>query len=196
MIATALILLTVVSFMAACGGKNAGGGKRITFMYSGDTVQMERYKTLIDSYNATAGKEAGITVVASPKPSGLESLLPSQLPSDSSPDVVALWDRNFKLYIEYYQDLTDYINEETISAVYPNSINRYRYNPATTTSNPEDPLYGVTMYNDATVLYYTVDESMLRFWNDENKFQSEPGKFHLYTGYADHLLLKQDFTLR
>ncbi len=43
---------------------------------------------------------------------------------------------------------------------------------------------------------FTVDEPMLRFWNSENEFVSEPGQFHLYTGYADHLLLKREFYLR
>ena len=34
---------------------------------------------------------------------------------------------------------------------------------------------------------FTVKEEMLRFWNNENKFVSEPGMFELSTGYADHL---------
>ncbi len=43
---------------------------------------------------------------------------------------------------------------------------------------------------------FTIDEPMLCFWNSENRFVSEPGKFRLYTGYADHLLLKQNLQLR
>ncbi len=34
---------------------------------------------------------------------------------------------------------------------------------------------------------FTIKEEMLRFWNNENKFESEAGEFHISTGYADHL---------
>ncbi len=45
------------------------------------------------------------------------------------------------------------------------------------------------------IIEFTVEEPMLRFWNDENKFVSEPGEFYLFTGYADHLLWKKELTL-
>ncbi len=35
---------------------------------------------------------------------------------------------------------------------------------------------------------FTVTEENLRFWNNENKFVSEPGEFNISTGYADHLM--------
>ena len=43
---------------------------------------------------------------------------------------------------------------------------------------------------------FTVKEPMLRFWNFENEFISEPGEFRLSTGYADHLILSKTFTLK
>ena len=43
---------------------------------------------------------------------------------------------------------------------------------------------------------FTVTEPMLRFWNNEHKFVSEPGKFALSTGYADQLLFTQEFILK
>lgn len=43
---------------------------------------------------------------------------------------------------------------------------------------------------------FTVTEPMLRFWNNEQKYVSEPGSFELFTGYADHLLFKQEFILK
>ena len=42
---------------------------------------------------------------------------------------------------------------------------------------------------------FTVTEQMLRFWNNENQFVSEPGVFELSTGWADHLLHTKQFTL-
>lgn len=45
------------------------------------------------------------------------------------------------------------------------------------------------------VVEFTIEEPMLRFWNHENKFVSEPGKFHVSTGYADHLIHTKEFVL-
>jgi len=43
---------------------------------------------------------------------------------------------------------------------------------------------------------FTVTEPMLRFWNFEQKFVSEPGKFELSTGCADNLIHTTVFTLK
>lgn len=43
---------------------------------------------------------------------------------------------------------------------------------------------------------FTVTEPMLRFWGLEGKFISEPGKFQLSTGCADHLLHTKEFILK
>lgn len=43
---------------------------------------------------------------------------------------------------------------------------------------------------------FTVTESMLRFWNCENRYVSEPGLFRLSTGFADHLLHTKEFILK
>ena len=42
---------------------------------------------------------------------------------------------------------------------------------------------------------FTVREPQLRFWNFECKEVSEPGRFELSTGWADHLLLTESFEL-
>lgn len=46
------------------------------------------------------------------------------------------------------------------------------------------------------IIEFTVKEPMLRFWNFENEFISEPGEFKLSTGYADHLILSKTFNLK
>ncbi len=42
---------------------------------------------------------------------------------------------------------------------------------------------------------FKINEPMLRFWNDNDEFVSEKGKFKIFTGYADHLLLAKEFEL-
>lgn len=49
-------------------------------------------------------------------------------------------------------------------------------------------------YERKTVTF-RVDEPMLRFWNWENKFVSEPGVFQFSTGCADRLILAKEATL-
>ena len=43
---------------------------------------------------------------------------------------------------------------------------------------------------------FTITEEMLRFWNHENQFVSEPGVFELSTGWADHLQHTKRFQLK
>ncbi|MBO5200508.1 MAG: beta-glucosidase BglX [Clostridia bacterium] len=43
---------------------------------------------------------------------------------------------------------------------------------------------------------FTIKEEMLRFWNNENKYVSEPGEFRLSTGCADHLIKTQSVILK
>ena len=48
---------------------------------------------------------------------------------------------------------------------------------------------------EQTEVAFTVTEPQLRFWNFECREVSEPGEFEISTGYADHLLLKETFSL-
>ena len=43
---------------------------------------------------------------------------------------------------------------------------------------------------------FEISEPMLRFWNTENKYISEPGEFRLSVGYADHNYLTEEFCLK
>ncbi len=43
---------------------------------------------------------------------------------------------------------------------------------------------------------FTVDEPMLRFWDREQRFISEPGIFRFSTGWADHLMLTRELELK
>lgn len=48
---------------------------------------------------------------------------------------------------------------------------------------------------ETKVIEFTIEEPMLRFWNNEHKFVSEPGLFEISTGYADHLIYTTDLVL-
>ncbi|MDO4618414.1 MAG: glycoside hydrolase family 3 N-terminal domain-containing protein [Clostridia bacterium] len=43
---------------------------------------------------------------------------------------------------------------------------------------------------------FTIDEPMLRFWNPDNEFVSEPGDFQISTGKADNLILTKNLELK
>lgn len=45
-------------------------------------------------------------------------------------------------------------------------------------------------------LTFEIREPMLRFWNNHHDFVSEPGLFQISTGYADHLILTKELTLK
>ena len=49
---------------------------------------------------------------------------------------------------------------------------------------------------EAKDVTFTVTEKQLRFWNFDCEEVSEPGDFELSTGWADHLLLTERFTLK
>ncbi len=43
---------------------------------------------------------------------------------------------------------------------------------------------------------FTIDEEMLKFWNADNQFVSEPGEFKISTGCADNLILTKSLELK
>lgn len=175
------LVATMIGSLTACGG--SGGGKAtIEFMYGGDVVLSEMYNALINEFNETEGKKAGVSVTGIPKSGSLDSVLAQQLPSNSGPDVVAISDEYFKKYTQYLEDMTGKFDQKILDDFYPNTISRYHYDIEKTTSNSDDPLYGIPGYNDTTVLFYnktvlekvgviciSVDEEGLADFNDGGK---------------------------
>ncbi len=146
---TVLIALS----MTACGG-SSGGNITVSFMYGGDVAIVELYNSLIEEFNKTEGKKEKIKIKGIPKTSSIDSVLSQQLPGNNGPDVVSISDKEFKKFSSYFDDMTGKIDQKTLDDFYSNTISRYHYNTSTTTSNSDDPLYGVPGYNDTTVLYY------------------------------------------
>ncbi len=147
-----LLAVLMLLSLTACGSNS--GKVTVTFMYGGSTEVIAMFNMLINKFNSTVGNEKGITIQGVPKGSGLDSVLAQQLPSNSGPDVVSVGDEIFKKYTPYFEDLTTHIDSAAMADIYPNMTSRYHYNMDTTTSNDTDPLYGVPVYNDTTVLYY------------------------------------------
>lgn len=151
LLALGLAGLMAVSTLTGCG---SGKTKTVSFMYGGDAALTEMFNKVIDEFNNTVGKQNGMKVKGVPKSGSIDGVLAQQLPSNSGPDVVAVSDKYFKKYTQYYEDLATVIDQSVQDEYYENSINRYHYNTETTTSYKEDPLYGIPGYNDASVLYY------------------------------------------
>lgn len=155
LLALGLATVMAASVLTGCGGGSGSGKtKTVSFMYGGDAGLTEIYSLLIDEFNSTVGKEEGIQVKGVPKSGSIDSVLAQQLPSNSGPDVVSVSDKYFKKYTQYFEDLAAVVDQSVQDDFYDNTINRYHYNIETTTSNDSDPLYGLPVYNDATVLYY------------------------------------------
>lgn len=155
MVSLGLAVALLAGGLTACGGgDSATGTVTVDFMYGGDIELLEVYNSLIEEFNSTAGAEAKIRVKGIPKADGMEAVLAQQLPSNSGPDVVSICDEYFKKYTNYLDDMSGKIDQKVLDDFYPNALSRYHYNVATTTSNADDPLYGVPSYNDTTILYY------------------------------------------
>ncbi len=155
-ILTLTMAVLMLLSLCACGGSGEGtGGKTtVTFMYGGTMELNVMFKSLIDTFNETVGAEKNIYVEGVYKASGLDSVLAQQLPSTNGPDVVALQDEYFKKHTGNLEDLTAQLDASVIEDFYSNASSRYHYNVQTTTSNDTDPLYGIPVFNDATILYY------------------------------------------
>ena len=147
-----LVILAGMASLTACG--NSSGKVTVTFMYGGNMNMVSMYNVLINKFNDTVGAEKNIFVQGVPKSGSIDNILSQQLPSNSGPDVVALGDDYFKKYTKYLVDLTSVVDSSLLEDFYPEISSRYHYDISKTTSNPEDPLYGVPVYNDTTVLYY------------------------------------------
>ena len=49
--------------------------------------------------------------------------------------------------------------------------------------------------NEETKVCFEITEPMLRFWNAQNEYISEAGRFTIFVGYADHRYIEDSFTL-
>ncbi|MDE6373145.1 MAG: extracellular solute-binding protein, partial [Clostridia bacterium] len=151
-LACGLLACMAVS-LSACG--NSDGRTTLDFQFTGESAVQAVFWDCIDAYNDTQGKEDNIKIrgLNVPDKDNKEKLR-SVMSSSSGPDVAVANDRYFKLYINNYLDITDLVSQSVTNGLYPSQEIRYHYNSEKTTSNKTDPLYGLPVYNDPTVLFY------------------------------------------
>ena len=154
-------LCFVAALTTACteeGALDPGGNATLDFMYGGTTEILSLYKSLINEYNNTQGKEDKVRVMAMPVTSGgINDTIKQKLSSSNGPDVVVGTDEYFKQNTENMMDLRSEISSELLGSLYERQEIRYHYDRENITANKEDPLYALPSVNDPTVLYYNKD---------------------------------------
>ena len=173
-VATVLAASSVLG-LAACGGNGGGddgdsgkgsGGKTTTIQFwgSGDADELKVFGEIVNTFNATVGKEKKIKVNYSgnhedPANNAL------QLSGNNAPDVIYVPDRHLKSWVSagYLENLTNpdgtakYEGLEEFTApgkIWEQGIQRYRFDLATATSTPDSVLWALPKDIGPTVLYY------------------------------------------
>lgn len=164
--ATAVVMMsTMLLGMVGCaGGGNAkptsGDETLVTFWGWGGDEETSAFQRIVEEFNKKYDGEIEVKYTQRPS-SSYESSLLQVLQSTKAPDVFYVSDKYFKQYasMEYLYDITElYENSEVIDKddLFPYTVDRYRYNIETTTSNVDDPLYALPKDLAPTALYYNV----------------------------------------
>ena len=176
-----LVCLTLSTCLFACGGKDDGGsdiiiddngnvrpspdGKEtvVKFWGWGESGEKEVFERIVNEFNEKYKGSIKVRYTQRPSNNYGESLRTALLGS-SGPDVVYVQDNYFKSYVTsgLLKDITSYVNESAWlkdyeTTMFPNTMQRYKYNPVTTTSNDDDPIYAVPKDLAPTALYYNKD---------------------------------------
>lgn len=172
----ALAVACAFSF-AACGDRGEDGsfnpdgsykpgakGTVLRFWGWGDEVEGKVFNKLTEDFNNTIGKASKITVEYNKIPSSdYDTLVIQAMGSPETPDVVYIGDGAVKGWVEngYLASLDEFLDMPSttikVDEMWPSGVNRYRYNLETTTSNDDDPLWGLPKDIGPTVIYYNAD---------------------------------------
>lgn len=130
----------------------------ITFWGWGDREEVAVFTRIVDTFNEKYKGIIKVNYVQKPSNNYGPQML-TTLAGSRTPDVFYVQDNYFKQYATqgYLYDISDlYANSKVLKEeeMFPHTISRYRYNPVTTTSNPDDPLYGVPKDLAPTAIYY------------------------------------------
>jgi multiple sugar transport system substrate-binding protein len=133
----------------------------------GDDTESTVFQTITDNFNQTVGKENNISVRYTQKAANsYSSNTALSLAGNNPPDIVYVEDKYVKSWAdagylvqldtktngEY--DLKGYDFENSEKKLWDSGLSRYRFNPQTTTSNANDPLWALPKDIGPTVLYY------------------------------------------
>ena len=175
-----LVCLTLSTCLFACNGDDGGSdividdkgnvrpsadGKEtvVKFWGWGESGEKEVFERIVNEFNKKYEGSIKVKYTQRPSSSYGESLRTALLGS-SGPDVVYVQDNYFKSYVTsgLLKDITEQVNKsewlkDYETTMFPNTMQRYKYNPVTTTSNADDPIYAVPKDLAPTALYYNKD---------------------------------------
>lgn len=137
-------------------------GKETTvkFWGWGESGEKEVFERIVNDFNKKYKGSIKVTYTQRPSNNYGESVRMA-LVGSSGPDVVYVQDNYFKSYVTMglLKDITDNVNQsewlkDYQTSMFPNTMARYKYNPKTTTSNADDPIYAVPKDLAPTAIYY------------------------------------------
>lgn len=177
LIVTAMLALVLTFSTFACGRKGDDGSydeegnyrpsasvTPLLFEGWGSDIEEDVFGKLTKQFNDTIGKQNNIHVDYVSIPEGdYETMVTTAMGGNNTPDVVYVGDGSLKKWVDtdYLTQLNDpqdnFMNKSggyDLSELWPSAIGRYRYNPVTTTSNEDDPLWALPKDIGPTVIFY------------------------------------------
>lgn len=191
------VMFCGLTALTGCGksGSESAGSTTIQFYSWGNETEVEVTRELVKEFNET--NKDGITVEFTPIPSGdYETKVTNALRGRNVPDVIVAGDGEIKSWIEKggISTLDDYVTkskEIDLNAMWPDAVNRYRYDVSSRKGGTGE-LYGIVRDYSPSALYYNVDamkavgiqcislseeESMAQYGTTEAYFE-QGGKFY------------------
>lgn len=179
-----LVLMAAVFAFSIAGCTRNRDKNTIVFCTYGTDSELAVYVAMVNEFNATYGKEHGITVKHTPIAyASYPSYIASMGTASDSYDVFLVIEDNFKRWTSmgFVADMTEYLAAVTdidTSDVFENTVDRLRFNRANNTSGKNDPLYGLPLDTKPSAIYYnesmfekagiiviSVDEADMDAWN-------------------------------
>lgn len=166
---TISVLLVAVMVLSLFGLTGCGDNSstHVKFWIYGNETEKEIYTAMTNEFNATYGKEHGIIVDLSVKPSsGYETTIQTGTMAKNCPDVFLVIEDNFKKWIgmDIIANMNEYLvkaqEEIDYSDIYDSVLYRLRYNKENNTSNADDDLWGLPLDTKPLAIYY--NETMFK----------------------------------
>lgn len=132
----------------------------VKFWGWGESGEQEVFERIVKEFNEKYKGSIKVRYTQRPS-SNYGETVRTALTGSSGPDVLYVQDNYFKSYVTMglLKDVTDLVNQsewlkDYETTMFPNTMSRYKYDPVTTTSNADDPIYAVPKDLAPTALYY------------------------------------------
>lgn len=148
------VMAAAVFSLAACSDSERGY-TTVKFLYGGPAETIDLFNGMLEQFRATAGEEKKISIKGNPVgETALPGAVTQRMPNASGPDVAVITDHYFKFNCRFFEDMSNDFDADFRATLYPNAEIRGHYDLEKTTSNADDPLYGLPVMNDTSVLFY------------------------------------------